>query len=418
MQEMRVVLRNVGKINPVKAEDYAAVGGFEGLKKALGMSQDEIIAVVKESGLRGRGGAGFSTGTKWGFTKNTEADQKYIVCNADEGEPGTNKDRIIMLGDPFSLFEGMAIAGVAVGATKGFIYLRAEYPYLIPVLNEALESCRKNGFLGENLMGSGKAFDIEVRHGAGAYVCGEETALIESLEGHRGEPRFKPPFPGVAGAWGKPTIVNNVETLANVPQIIVNGAEWFKGIGTPKCTGTKIFSLNGNIAKPGVYEFPMGVSLKTLFEEVGGGCANGKKLLAVQCGGASGPIIRADQIDFNTDIESAAAAGAGLGSGAMTFIDDSNDIIDVVENLMEFFVEESCGKCTPCREGNMRLLQKITAIKEGNATAADIDTVLELSETMMAASLCGLGQASPTPVVTSIKNFRAAYDAAIERGQN
>ena len=411
MQEMRVVLRNVGKINPVKSAEYAAAGGYQGLKKAFSLSQDEIINILKESGLRGRGGAGFPTGLKWTFVKNTAAAQKYICCNADEGEPGTNKDRVILSGDPNSVFEGMAVAGYAVGATKGFIYLRAEYPYVFTLLNEALDDARAQGYLGKNIFNSGFDFDIEVVSGAGAYVCGEETALIESIEGKRGEPRFKPPYPGVSGLWASPTVVNNVETLSNVPQILENGAAWFKDIGTAKCAGTKVFSLSGNVKNPGVYEFPMGTNLKTLFEDVAGGCEDGRSLFAVQTGGASTTIIRADQIDFNTDVESASAAGASLGSGAMLFIDDSNCLMDVLENLMEFFVHESCGKCTPCREGNKRLLELVQKVKVGNSTDENVETMLDLAETMMTASLCGLGQSSPTAVVSAIKNFRSKFAA-------
>ncbi|MCL2677824.1 MAG: NADH-quinone oxidoreductase subunit NuoF [Clostridiales bacterium] len=408
MQETRIVLRNVGKINPVKACEYAAAGGYEGLKKAFSLTQDQVIGTLKESGLRGRGGAGFPAGLKWQFVKNTPANQKYIVCNADEGEPGTNKDRVILAGDPNSVFEGMAIAGFAVGADKGYIYLRAEYPSLLISLNEALADARANGFLGKNIMGGGFDFDIEVRSGAGAYVCGEETALIESIEGKRGEPRFKPPYPGVSGLWGAPTVVNNVETLANVAQILINGAAWFKAIGTEACAGTKLFTLCGNIANPGVYEFPMGVNLKDLFA-VGGGCPDGKKLLAVQTGGSSGSFLRADQIDLDMDIDNCAAKGATLGSGAILFIDETNCILDVLQDIMEFFVHESCGKCTPCREGNFRLLQMITAFNEGRAKEGYADTMLDLSSTMMSASLCGLGQSSPTAIVTSINNFRDVF---------
>lgn len=417
MQEMRVVLRNAGKIDPVKVEDYVAQGGYKGLQKALSLSQDQIIDIIKNSGLRGRGGAGFPTGMKWSFTKGVSADQKYIVCNADEGEPGTSKDLQIMKFDPNSLFEGMAIAGFAVGATYGYIYLRYEYPSLFPLLEEALKNARAKGYLGKNIMGSSFDFDIEIRSGAGAYVCGEETALIESIEGKRGEPRYKPPYPGVAGLWGKPTVVNNVETLVNVPQILVNGAEWFKGIGTAACAGTKIFTLCGNVAKPGVYEFPFGVNLKTIIEEVGGGVANGKGLLAVQTGGSSGTIIRADQIDMAMDIDNCAKFGASLGSGSVLVIDDSNCIVDLVNNLMEFFVHESCGKCTPCREGNQRLLEFNKKFVDGVGTQKDIDQMLSLSDTMMQAALCGLGQASPTPVVTAIKNFKDKYCKHAEGGK-
>lgn len=340
-----------------------------------------------------------------------------MVCNADEGEPATNKDRIIMSGDPNSLFEGMAIAGAAVGADKGYIYLRAEYPYVRVILEKALEDARANGYLGKNIMGTGFSFDIEVRSGAGAYVCGEETALLESIEGRRGEPRYKPPFPGVSGLWGKPTVINNVETFANVPIILNEGVESFRKYGTEKCPGTKLFTLSGNVCNPGVYEFPIGVTIRQLFEEVGGGCPNGRKLLAVQTGGGSGPIIPVSLLDTKMDIESCWEAGASFGAGDLMFIDDTNDIIDVCENLMEFFVEESCGKCTPCREGNYRLLELVRKFKNNTAEESDIALIESLAETMMDAALCGLGQASPCPLVSAIKFFREDFEKAIERGQ-
>ncbi len=419
MQETRVILHNAGKLeHPTNAKEYAALGGYEGLKKAIGMGQTAIIDVVKASGLRGRGGAGFPTGLKWSFMQPSNDPEKYIICNADEGEPGTNKDRVIFEVDPHCVLEGMAIAGVATGATKGIIYLRIEYPECHKILAEAIDSARKNGFLGNNIMGTGASFDIEIYTGAGAYVCGEESALMESIEGKRGEPRFKPPFPAAKGVFGKPTTINNVETLAVVPQIIINGAEWFRKYGTEKCPGTKLFTLCGNVKNPGVYEFPIGVTIRQLFEEVGGGCANGKALKGVQTGGASGNIINANQIDVAMDIESCAAAGATFGAGDLMFFDENQDVIDIVENLMEFFVHESCGKCTPCREGNMRLLQLVRKFKNGTATEKDLETIDDLASTMMCASLCGLGQASPSPLVSSIKNFKNNFSKAIERGQN
>lgn len=417
MQETRIVLRNVGKYNPSSVAEFCALGGYSGLKKALTMDRKFIVDEVRESGLRGRGGAGFSTGTKWGYVYNTDADQKYIVCNADEGEPATNKDRVIMAGDPHSLIEGMAIAGYAVGASKGYIYLRYEYPYIFPVLENAIRDARAAGFLGDNLFGTNFSFDITVVSGGGAYVCGEETALLESIEGKRGEPRFKPPYPGTCGLYGKPTVINNVETLVNVPAIINNGSKWYASFGVNHCTGTKVFTLSGNLVNRGVYEFPKGTSLRDLIYEVGGGCPNGRKLLGVQTGGGSGNIINADMLDVAMDVESCDAAGATFGAGDIMVFDDSNDILEIVENLMEFFAHESCGKCTPCREGNMRLLQLIRKIRSGEGTMADLDTLQELSETMMDCSLCGLGQASPSPVVSTLKNFRYAYIDAIERGQ-
>ena len=322
-----------------------------------------------------------------------------------------------MKNDPNILFEGMAIAGAAVGADYGYIYLRAEYPYLFSLLEEALADARAKGYLGKNIMGGSFSFDIEIRSGAGAYICGEETALIESIEGQRGEPRYKPPFPGVAGLWGKPSLVLNVETLANLPPILVNGAAWFKAIGTPTCSGTKVFTLCGNVANPGVYEFPFGVNLKTLIEEVGGGVAEGRQLKAVQTGGTSGCIIRADQIDIGMDIETCQKNGASLGSGAILVMDDSVNMVEIIHNMLSFFVHESCGKCTPCREGNMRLYELVGKFLEGTAKEEDLDTMLDLSETMVRASLCGLGQTSPTAVVTGIANFRDEFLACIPKAE-
>jgi NADH:ubiquinone oxidoreductase subunit F (NADH-binding) len=417
MQETRIVLRNVGKYNPASVDEFRALGGYSGLQKALSLDPGAIIEEVKTSGLRGRGGAAFSTGTKWSFVYGTAADQKYIVCNADEGEPATNKDRVIMAGDPHSLIEGMAIAGYAVGATKGYIYLRYEYPYIMPVLENAINDARNKGFLGDRIFGSDFSFDIKVVSGGGAYVCGEETALLESIEGKRGEPRYKPPYPGVSGLYGKPTVINNVETLVNIPSIINNGASWYRNFGVEHCTGTKVFTLSGNLVNRGVYEFPKGINLKDLIYEVGGGCPNGRKLLGVQTGGGSGSIINADMLDITMDVESCEAAGATFGAGDIMVFDDSNDVLEIVENLMEFFAHESCGKCTPCREGNYRLLQLIRKIRKGYGTMADLDTLQDLSETMMDCSLCGLGQASPTPIVSTLKNFRNVYIEAIERGR-
>lgn len=417
MQETRIVLRNVGKYNPSSVAEFCALGGYSGLRKALSMEPKAIIHEVRESRLSGRGGAGFLTGAKWNYVYNVVADQKYIVCDADEGEPATNKDRVIMAGDPHSLIEGMAIAGYAVGATKGYIYLRYEYPYIFPVLENAIRDAKAAGFLGDNLFGSDFCFDITVVSGGGAYVCGEETALLESIEGRRGEARYKPPYPGTCGLYGKPTVINNVETLVNVPSIIQNGAKWYASFGVAHCTGTKVFTLCGNLVNRGVYEYPKGVSLRDLIYEVGGGCPNGRKLLGVQTGGASGNILNADMLDIPMDVISCREAGATFGAGDIMVFDDSHDVLEIVENLMEFFVHESCGKCTPCREGNMRLLQLVRKIRSGEGTMADLDTLQELSETMMDCSLCGLGQASPSPVLSTLKNFRYAYVDAIERGQ-
>mgnify|MGYP000894037000 FL=1 len=404
MEELRVVLSKAGDISPIKSSEYVSVGGYEGLRKAV-EAPEKVIEFIKASGLRGRGGAGFPTGLKLSFTANTPADQKYIVCNADEGEPGTNKDRVIMEEIPHRIFEGMAIAAVAVGADQGYIYLRAEYPHLKKILEEALADAREHSFIGPNIVNSGFNFDIQLFIGAGAYVCGEETALLDSLEGKRGEPRFKPPFPGVAGLWGKPTLVNNVETLANFPAIILNGPEWFRQIGTEKCPGTKVFTLSGNISNPGVYEYPIGVTIRELFEDVGGCCPNGKKLYAVQTGGASGNIIPPSLLDTPMDIERCSENGATFGAGDLMFIDEDRCLLDVLENLIEFFEHESCGKCTPCRTGNPQLLALIRKFKNGTAKQRDLELMLELGNVMVGGCLCGLGQAAPNPILSAVRFF-------------
>ena len=411
MEEVRRLLRNVGVIDPGDAKAYIAVGGYEALKKALGMAPSEIIDVMKASGLRGRGGAGFPAGVKLAITASTPSDQKYIVCNADEGEPGTAKDRLLLSGDPGAILEGMAIAGFAVGADKGFVYLRGEYRYIFPILDAAIQTAKAAGCLGDHIFGSDFSFDIEICSGGGAYICGDETALLDSMEGKRGEPRMKPPFPGVVGLYGKPTIINNVETLANMPLIIAHGAEWFRSVGTEKCPGTKLYTVSGNVVKRGTYEFPMGTNLRDLIFDACGGMAEGHQLLAVQTGGASCPMVRADQIDFNLDIEQAAEAGGALGSGSILVIDDRNDIIDVLTNIANFFTHESCGKCTPCREGTMRLYQLIAKFNDFMGTDEDIKTINDLATTMSLASFCGLGQSAPTAIVSAMKNFPEAFEA-------
>ena len=409
MEEKIVLLRNRGKINPKKAEEYAARGGYEGLRKALSMDGKEIIGELELSGLRGRGGAGFPTFRKLQFAYDASGDVKYIVCNADEGEPGTNKDRILLSTDPCSIFEGMAIAGKAVNAHVGFIYLRAEYAYLVPILEAALESSRENHYLGENIMGSGFDFDIKLRSGAGAYVCGEETALFESIEGKRGEPRFRPPFPGIKGLFGKPTILNNVETLAKIAVILQNGHEWFRKIGTANSPGTKLFTVCGNVKRRGVFEFPMGINLKDLIYDVCGGMEDGHELIAVQTGGASGAIINAGQIDMVLDIDAVSNSGGRLGCGTILVMDDRNCIIDIVRNNLDFFRDESCGKCTPCREGGTRLYQLISKIAEGKGSVKDIHTIEDLAETMRLTALCGLGHSTAVPVLSSVQNFYSVY---------
>lgn len=409
MEEKIVLLRNRGKIDPKKAEEYAARGGYEGLRKALSMDGKEIIGELELSGLRGRGGAGFPTFRKLQFAYDASGDVKYIVCNADEGEPGTNKDRILLSTDPCSIFEGMAIAGKAVNAHVGFIYLRAEYAYLVPILEAALESSRENHYLGKNIMGSGFDFDIKLRSGAGAYVCGEETALFESIEGKRGEPRFRPPFPGIKGLFGKPTVLNNVETLANIAVIFQNGHEWFRQIGTANSPGTKLFTVCGNVKRRGVFEFPMGINLKDLIYDVCGGMEDGHELMAVQTGGASGAIINAGQIDMVLDIDAVSNSGGRLGCGTILVMDDRNCIIDIVRNNLDFFRDESCGKCTPCREGGTRLYQLISKITEGKGSVKDIHTIEDLAETMRLTALCGLGHSTAVPVLSSIQNFYSVY---------
>ncbi len=409
MEEMRVLLRNSGKIDPRNAKEYIKAGGYEGMKKALSMSGSEIINELQEAGLRGRGGAGFPTWRKLKFAYDADGDIKYIVCNADEGEPGTNKDRILLSTDPCSVFEGMIIAGKAVDSHVGFIYLRAEYSYLVPILEAALESSRSAGCLGKNIMGSGFDFDIKLRSGAGAYVCGEETALFESIEGKRGEPRFRPPFPGIKGLFGKPTVLNNVETLANIAVIFQRGAEWFSKIGTPNSPGTKLFTVCGNVKRRGVFEFPMGVNLKELIYDVCGGMEEGHTLLAVQTGGASGAIINADQIDMTLDIDAVSESGGRLGCGTILVMDDRNCIVDIVRNNLDFFRGESCGKCTPCREGGTRLYQLISKIAEGKGTISDLRTIEDLANTMRLTALCGLGHSTAVPVLSSIRNFYPTY---------
>jgi NADH-quinone oxidoreductase subunit F len=416
LTETRIVLRNVGKINPVSVEDYRSSGGYESLRMALSMSPSDIIAELKRSGLRGRGGAGFPLWKKWDFVLSTKADQKYVICNADEGEPGTNKDRVILSGDPHSVLEGMAIAAYTVGADTGILYLRYEYPYLFPILEQAIDNARRMGYLGQNILGSSFSFDVKVVSGGGAYVCGEETALIESIEGRRGEPRFKPPYPGTSGLYGKPTVVNNVETLANVPMILQKGGEWFSGIGAPHCTGTKVFTLCGNIAQKGVFEYPMGTNLRDIFE-AHGGVKDNKDLLGFMLGGQSGNLINASQIDLSMDIDSCQQAESVLGTGTIMVIDDFHDILGIVENIMSFFIEESCGKCTPCREGNIRILEILQRIHSGQGRMEDLELLEDLASTMNVACLCGLGQNSSVAVITSLHNFRDVYVKAIQRGR-
>lgn len=415
MKEMLVLLRNKDVENMTSASVSMSVGVYDGLKKAVKESGEKVIEILKDSGLRGRGGAGFPTWQKIKFAYDAPGTEKVVVCNADEGEPGTNKDRVLLSTDPHSIFEGMAIVAKAIGASKGYIYLRAEYSYLFPLLEKALESARKENALGENIFGSDFSFDIEMRSGAGAYVCGEETALFESIEGKRGEPRTRPPYPGTYGLFGLPTVLNNVETLANIGPIFAKGTKWFRSIGAENSPGTKLFTVIGNVENRGVYEFPMGVNLKDIIYEVCGGVPEGKKLLAVQTGGSSGAIINSGQIDIPLDIDHVASSGGRLGCGTIFVIDDSKCIVDIVKNVLEFFSNESCGKCTPCREGSKQMVKLITKISQGKGSVADIRTMNELADTMRETALCGLGHSVAVPVMSSLRNFPTEYERHLDR---
>ncbi len=413
-KQQRIVLRNCGIIDPESIDEYIGSDGYRALRKCLtDMSPQEVIDEVKESGLRGRGGAAFPTGLKWQFTQKASGQPKYVVCNADEGEPGTFKDRLILEGDPHSLIESMAIAGYAIGSNKGYMYIRGEYTLSIERMQLAIEQARKRGFLGENILGTEFSFDIEIRQGAGSYVCGEETALIASIEGKRGEPFYKPPYPTDAGLWGKPTLINNVETLANIPPIIMHGGRWFREIGTAKSPGTKVFTLTGNVANKGLIEVPMGITLREVVYEIGGGIPGGHKFKMAQTGGTSGGCIPAEQLDLSMDYDTLAEAGTALGSGALLIIDDTHCIVDIVKCFIQFFKNESCGKCTPCREGTYQMYNILDRISKGKGNPKDIDNMMVLSRTMMRSSLCGLGQAAPNPVVTTLYFYRDEYNAHI-----
>ncbi len=402
-EEMRIVLRNYGKIDPLKIDDYLAQGGYKSLEKARAMNTADLIAEVKKSNLRGRGGAGFNCGMKWSFAAGAQADQKYVICNADEGEPGTYKDRLIMENDPHTLIEGMAVCAYAIGATQGYIYLRGEYPFLVSTLNTAINQAKEKGLV--------KDFDIEVRSGAGAYVCGEETALIESIEGKRGEPRFKPPYPPSEGLWSKPTIVNNVETFANIPVIIEKGADWYASIGNPAYPGTKVFTLTGDINNRTFFEVPTNTTIREIVFQFGGGIPGDKKFKAVQIGGTSGAFIPDALLDTPVAFDSMSAIGATLGSGATFVIDESRDIVDVATRIAGFFEHESCGKCAPCREGTARTAELMEKINEGRGSNKDVTLLEKLGTVMSYSCLCGLGQAAPAPVLTTIKHFKADYEA-------
>lgn len=412
-EETRIVLKNVGEIDPTRIEEYIARDGYFALAKALQMEPGEVIEEIKRSGLRGRGGAGFPTGLKWEFTYKASADQKYVLCNADEGEPGTFKDRLIMEGDPHSLIEGMIIAGYAVGATKGYIYIRGEYHSSIEILKKAVERAYEYGFLGENILGSGFNFDLKIRLGAGAYVAGEETALIESIEGKPARPRLKPPYPPTFGLFGKPTVVNNVETFVNVPRIIMNGAEWFKKFGTESSPGTKVFSLVGNVVRKGIVEVPMGVTVRDLIFKFGGGIEGGRKLKVVQTGGSAGTFIGPDKLDVPLDFDSYAKYGVSLGSGVILVADETHCAVDLALTVMRFFEHESCGKCTPCREGTRMIVNILERISRGEGKKEDLDTLREIARNAGETSFCGLGQSIPVPLLSIVDNFEEEFRAHI-----
>ncbi len=411
----RVALRNCGAIDPENIEEYIAKDGYAALAKAITeMTPQGVIDTMKESGLRGRGGGGFPTGNKWQFAANSVSDKKYVVCNGDEGDPGAFMDRSILEGDPHAVIEAMAIAGYAIGADEGYVYVRAEYPIAVRRLQKAIDQAREYGLLGKNIFGTEFNFDMHIRLGAGAFVCGEETALLTSIEGKRGEPRPRPPFPAVKGLFGQPTIINNVETYANVPQIILNGVEWFTSMGTEKSKGTKVFALGGKITNTGLVEVPMGTTLRTVIEEIGGGIPGGKKFKAAQTGGPSGGCIPAHLIDTPIDYDNLIAIGSMMGSGGLIVMDETDCMVDIAKFFLEFTVDESCGKCTPCRTGTMRLLELLEKITEGNGELEDIDRLEELCEYIKSASLCGLGQTAPNPVLSTLRYFRDEYVAHVK----
>ena len=414
-KQKRIALRNCGVINPENIDEYIAMDGYQALGKVLTeMSPDDVIQTILDSGLRGRGGGGFPTGLKWKFASGNRGNvQKYIGCNADEGDPGAFMDRSILEGDPHAVLEAMAIAGYAIGADEGYIYVRAEYPIAIHRLEIAIKQARDYGLLGKDIFGTGFNFDVHLRFGAGAFVCGEETALMTSIEGNRGEPRPRPPFPAVKGLFGQPTVLNNVETYANIPQIILNGVDWFKAMGTEKSKGTKVFALGGKITNTGLVEVPMGTTLREVIEEIGGGIPNGKKFKAAQTGGPSGGCIPASLIDTPIDYDNLIAIGSMMGSGGLIVMDEDTCMVDLARFFLDFTVDESCGKCTPCRVGTRRLLEILDKIIAGNGELEDLDRLEELSNYIKSASLCGLGQTAPNPVLSTLRYFRDEYVAHI-----
>ena len=409
-KQLRIALRNCGVINPENIDEYIAFDGYAALGKVLTeMTPEQVIQTMLDSGLRGRGGAGFPTGLKWKFAAGNKADQKYVCCNADEGDPGAFMDRSILEGDPHVVIEAMAIAAYAIGASQGYVYIRAEYPIAVQRLTIAINQAREYGLLGKNIFGTDFCFDLDIKLGAGAFVCGEETALMTSIEGKRGEPRPRPPFPAVKGLFAKPTILNNVETYANVPQIILKGADWFASMGTEKSKGTKVFALGGKIKNTGLVEIPMGTTLRTIVEEIGGGIPGGKKFKAAQTGGPSGGCIPASLIDTPIDYDNLLAIGSMMGSGGLIVMDEDTCMVDIAKFFLEFTVDESCGKCTPCRVGTKRLLELLNKITDGKGTMEDLDKITELAEFIKSNSLCGLGQTAPNPVLSTLRYFRDEY---------
>jgi NADP-reducing hydrogenase subunit HndC len=414
-KQHRIALRNCGVIDPENIDEYIATNGYMALGKVLTeMKPEEVIQIVLDSGLRGRGGAGFPTGLKWKFAATNDADQKYACCNADEGDPGAFMDRSVLEGDPHAVLEAMAIAGYAIGASQGYIYVRAEYPIAIARLKIAIEQAREYELLGNNIFGTGFSFNIELRLGAGAFVCGEETALMTSIEGNRGEPRPRPPFPAVKGLFAKPTILNNVETYANIPQIILNGAEWFSSLGTEKSKGTKVFALGGKIKNTGLVEIPMGTTLREIVEEIGGGIPFGKKFKAAQTGGPSGGCIPTEHFDIPMDYDNLLSIGSMMGSGGLIVMDEDTCMVDIAKFFLEFTVDESCGKCTPCRVGTKRMYEILDKITKGTAVLSDLDKLEELCYYIKENALCGLGQTAPNPVLSTLKYFRSEYEAHIK----
>ena len=413
-KQERIVLHNCGSIDPENIEDYLKKDGYKALEHVLNkMTREEVIEEITKSGLRGRGGAGFPTGKKWSFVKEAKGEEKYVVCNADEGDPGAFMDRSILEGNPHAVIEAMIIAGYAVGANKGYIYVRAEYPIAVHRLDVAIEQARKYGVLGNNVLHTEMKFDIEIRLGAGAFVCGEETALLESIEGKRGQPRIKPPYPAVSGLWGKPTLINNVETFANIPIIILKGSEWYSNIGTENSKGTKVFALGGNIHNVGLVEVPMGTTLREIIYDIGGGIPNGREFKAAQTGGPSGGCITAKDLDTPIDYESLTNIGSMMGSGGLIVMDDSKCMVNLAKFYLEFTVDESCGKCTPCRIGTKKMLEILKKITEGKASLEDLEKLEKLALTIKEASVCGLGQTAPNPVLSTLKYFRDEYIAHI-----